>query len=137
MRYLLTIGLIAVFVSVSACRGSIDERANSELTIRNAATDEFISDGDDWGTIDLAPGATLQLEVTRRTDHAQGDFEVVDVTNQVSYDVKTAGVATISAAGLVTAMAAGNSEVVVEFDDGDTDTTDNDISRLFINVVAP
>ena len=135
---LLAIALLALVVtSISACRGSIDERANSQITITNAATGAFIGDGDTWETITLAPGETLQLKVERRTDHANGDVEIVDVTSQTSFDVKTAGVATISPTGLITANAAGNSEVQAEFDDGDTDTTDTDVARFFINVAAP
>jgi hypothetical protein len=137
MRLLAIAVLALVVTTVSACRGSIDERANSQITITNATSGDFIGNGDNWQTITLAPGETMQLKVERRTDHANGDVETVDVTNQVTWDVKTAGVATISPTGLVTANAAGHSEVQVEFNDGDSDTTDNDVARFFIDVAAP
>jgi hypothetical protein len=134
---LLAIALVALLITVvSACRGSIDERANSQITITNSATGSFIGDGDTWESINLAPGETLQLKVERRTDHADGDVDIDDVTTQASFDVKTVGVATISPAGLITANAAGNTEVQVEFNDGDTDITDTDVARFFINVAA-
>jgi hypothetical protein len=135
---LLAIAVLALIVtSVAACRGSIDERANAQLTITNAATGEFIGNGDNWQTINLAPGETTQLKVERRVDHSDGDVEITDVTSQVSFDVKTAGVATISPTGMVTANSPGHSEVQVEFNDSDTDTTDNDVARFFIDVAAP
>jgi hypothetical protein len=134
MRLLAIVLMTFVALASAACRGSIDERAASELKIFNAADDSLISDGDDWGTITLAPGGTMQLRITRTTSHANGDIEVDDVTTQVSFNSKTAGVATISPGGLVTGSAAGTSEVEVEFDDGDTDTTDNDLTRFFVTV---
>jgi hypothetical protein len=135
---LLAIAVLALIVTVvGACRGSIDERANSQITVTNATTGAFIGDGDTWETINLAPGETVQLKVERRTDHSDGDVDIEDVTSQVSWDVKTAGIATISPTGLVTANSAGNAEVQVEFNDGDTDITDTDVARFFINVAAP
>ena len=137
MRLLAIAVLALIITSVAACRGSIDERANSQITITNAATGEFIGNGDNWQTINMAPGETVQLKVERRVDHANGDVEITDVTSQTTFDVKTSGVATISPGGLITANAAGHSEVQAEFDDGDTDTTDTDVARFFIDVAAP
>jgi hypothetical protein len=135
---LLAIAVLALLVtSVSACRGSIDERANSQITVTNAATGALVGNGDTYNTVNLAPGETLQLKVMRRTDHSDGTFTDEDVTNQVSWDIKTAGVANISPAGLITASAPGNAEVQAEFNDGDSDTTDNDVARFFINVAVP
>lgn len=133
MRILTIALLLALVALVGSCRGSIDERASSELKIFGPG-DALLSDGDDWGTVELTPGETFQLKVTRTTSEANSDIIVEDVTTEVSWDLKTPGIANISPGGLITANATGVTEVQVEFNDGDSDTTDNDVTRFFINV---
>jgi hypothetical protein len=139
MRIISYVLLIAVVVMMSACRGSLQQNASSELFVYNNTTGALIANAGTRGAITMNVGDTRQLRVMRRvTDEAEGTT-TTNVTTDADYNTSNPGVVTVgnndtSFAGLITATGLGTAVIDVVVHDPEDPTTD-DTASIDINVV--
>ena len=139
MRIVSFIALLAVLVLMSACRGSTEQDASSELFVYNNTTGALIASGSARGAITMNVGDTRQLRVMRRvTDEDEGTV-TTNVTTDADYNTSDPDVATVgdnqtSFAGQITATGLGTAVVEIVVHDPE-DPSSDDTTFIDINVV--
>lgn len=140
ISFLLAIAMVAV---LSACEGSTEQDASSELFVYNNATGALISSGSQRGSITLnEAGATSsrQLRVMRRVTDEDEGTTTTNVTTEADYNTSDPDVVTVgdngsNFAGLVTATGPGTAIIEIKFSDTGDPGSDEDTAFIDVNVV--
>jgi hypothetical protein len=139
ISFLLAIAMVAV---LSACEGSAEKDATSELLIYNNATGALISSGSERGSITLnetGGTSTRQLRVMRRVTDEDEGTTTTNVTTDADFNTSDPDVVTVgdngsNFAGLVTATGPGTAIIEVSYSDPE-DPTSDDSASIDVNVV--
>jgi hypothetical protein len=139
MRILSYVVVVAVLVLMSACRGSLQQNASSEILVYNNATGALLADANTRGAITLNKNDTRQLRVMRRVvDEAEGTT-TTNVTTDADYNTSDPAVVQVGDnetgfAGLITAAGVGTATLNIVVHDPEDPTTD-DSAAIDIHVV--
>lgn len=139
MRILSIVVMLAVLTLLSACRGSAEKDASSQIFVYNDATGALLADSDSRGAITLNVGDTRQLRVMRRVTDEQEGTTTTNVTLDTDFNTSDPDVATVgnnetAFAGKITATGLGTATIDIVWHDPEDPTTD-DSTAIDISVV--
>jgi len=134
--------VLALLVVLSACRGSAEQNATSQLFVYNNVTGALLASSGSRGAITLnttGPTATRQLRVMRQVTDPNNGTTTTNITTTVDYNTSDPAVVTVggndtSFAGKVTATGPGTAVIDIVYHDPGDPTTD-DTASIDVNVV--
>jgi hypothetical protein len=141
MRLLSLLMILTLVTMLSACRGSVENDASSELFVYNDLTGGLLANGNQThGTLTMNVGDTRQLRIMRRVTDAEEGTITTNVTATADYNSSQTLVATVSQngtadPGVVTALSVGTATIEIIFRDEGGDISNDDHAFIDVNVI--